>query len=149
MSFNIELYDNWSDSNVVTKNIELRTTLTGTLKDNTSITNPVVLVAADLIVIGGVNYVKIPSFGRYYFVNDMISVRAGLVEMHLHVDVLMSYDTGIRANTAIIEKQENANCFNLYINDGSFKVYQNPHVITKEFPTGFSTQEFVLGVAGS
>ena len=64
-----------------------------------------------------------------------------------HVDALTSFANDIKANTAIIKRNENK--WNLYLNDGTFKIYQNPDVLTKEFPSGFNAQEFILAVAGS
>ena len=74
------------------------------------------------------------------------SIRNGLVEFSCHVDVLSSFATDIRNNIGVVKRQENK--WNLYLNDGSFKVYQNPNVLTKAFPSGFTTQELVLAVAG-
>ena len=88
----------------------------------------------------------IESFNRFYFVDNITSIRNGLIQFSCRVDVLMSYRTAIRKNNAIIKKQENK--WNLYLNDGTFKAYQNPNVLTKAFPSGFTTQEFVLAVAG-
>ena len=76
----------------------------------------------------------------------MRSIRNGLVEISGVVDVLTSFASGIRANRGIVAKQEND--WNLYVNDGTFRVYQNPMVLTKEFPSGFSTSEFVMAIAG-
>lgn len=59
----------------------------------------------------------------------------------------MSFADGIRNNTAIIKRQQEQ--WNLYLNDGSLKCYQDPIILTKAFPSGFTTQEFVLAVAGA
>lgn len=90
---------------------------------------------------------SIESFGRSYFVNNIRSISNSLIEVTAHVDVISTYKNAIRRNSAIIRKQQNA--WNLYLNDGSLRVYQNPDVIVKTFPSGFTTQEFVLAVAGS
>lgn len=147
MAFDIVVYTNNSEKNRVDKDLALVDTLTGTLRQETSIIDPVFLVAGDLSDFIDVNYCVVSDFGRSYFVNDIRSVRSGLVEMTCHVDVLSSFASQIRANTAIVRRQENN--WNLYLNDGTFKVYQNPIVLTKAFPSGFTTQEYVLAVAGS
>lgn len=146
MSFSIKLQNNSSEKNRLTKAITDVVTLTGTLKDGTSLVNPVLLISGTLNTIVGCNYLTIPSFNRSYFITDIVSVRSGLVEVTAHVDVLSSFATEIRANTAIIRRQELR--YNLYLNDGQFKVYQNPNVVTQSFPNGFSGQELVLAVAG-
>lgn len=147
MAFSITLQRNNSERNRVTKDILTLLTVSGELKTETSIIDPVIMIECDLSSITGCNYMSIPTFGRSYFVNNIRSIRSGLVEFSCHVDVLSSFASEIRGNTAIVRKQENN--WNLYLNDGSFKVYQNPYVLTKAFPSGFTTQEFVLAVAGS
>ena len=146
MAFNIVLQRNNSEMNRVSKAVDNLFTVSGVLKEDTSIIDPVIKIECDLSAVTGCNYLSIPAFGRSYFINNIRSIRNGLVEFSCHVDVLSSFASEIRGNTAIIKRQENA--WNLYLNDGSFKVYQNPNVLTKAFPSGFTAQEFVLAVAG-
>jgi len=145
--FDIVLQFNASEKNKVTKDVTDVLTLTGELRSETSIVDPVILVSGDLSTISGCNYMTISVFGRSYFITNIRSIRTGLIEISAHVDVISSFADEIKTNRAIIRKQENQ--WNLYLNDGSFKVYQNPMVLTKAFPSGFTTQEFVLAVAGS
>ena len=147
MPFNVTLQRNNSERNKLTKDISEILTVSGELKTETSIIDPVIIIECDLSAVTGCNYISIPAFGRSYFVNNIRSIRNGLVEFSCHVDVLSTFASQIRENTAIVRKQENN--WNLYLNDGSFKIYQNPNVLTKAFPSGFTTQEFVLAVAGS
>ena len=147
MAFNVTLQRNNSERNKLTKDISEILTVSGELKTETSIIDPVIIIECDLSAVTGCNYISIPAFGRSYFVNNIRSIRTGLVEFSCHVDVLSTFASEIRENTAIVRKQENN--WNLYLNDGSFKIYQNPNVLTKAFPSGFTTQEFVLAVAGS
>lgn len=146
MSFEITLGINGSEPNRIGKTITTGATLSGTLKAGTTIINPVIIVDVGLIGIVKYNYMDIPTFGRKYFIKDIRSVTANLVEISGHVDVLESFSTEILAQTAIIERQENN--WNLYLEDGVFKEYANPNIITKAFPSGFDTQSFVLAVAG-
>lgn len=147
MAFNIILQRNNSEITRVTKSIDNLLTVSGTLKEETSIIDPVIKIECDLAAVIGCNYLSIPTFGRSYFVNNISSIRNGLVEFSCHVDVLSTFADSIKTNTAIIKRQEKK--WNLYLNDGSFKVYQNPTVLTKAFPSGFTTQEFILAIAGS
>jgi hypothetical protein len=147
MAFTITLQTNKSEENKLDKRLIDIMTVSGELKTDTSIIDPVIVIECNLAAVTGCNYMTIPQFGRSYFVNNIRSVLNGLVEFSCHVDVLSSFKSQIRQNTAIIKKQENI--WNLYLNDGTFKVYQNPMVLTKAFPSGFDTQEFVLAVAGS
>ncbi len=147
MAFQILLQTNKSEKNRLDKDLTTISTLNGVLKNETSIINPIILVEGDLSAYVNCNYMQIPVFGRSYFVSNIRSIRRDLFEISAHVDVLSTYKNSIRGNTAIIRRQENN--WNLYLNDGVFRVYQNTMVLTKDFPTGFSTQEFVLAVAGS
>lgn len=147
MSFDIVLMRNNSEKNRLTKDTEVIMTVSGVLREKTSIIDPVIKIECSVSSVIGCNYLSIPIFGRKYFVNDIRSIRNNLFEFSCHVDVLSTYADSIRENTGIIKRQEKE--WNLYLNDGTFKVYQNPNVLTRAFPSGFTTQEFVLAVAGS
>lgn len=147
MSFTIDLMINSSPAKKLDKDLTSIISVTGTLREGTSIVDPVIKIQCNLSDVAKCNYMYIPEFGRYYFITNISSVLNDLVEFSGHVDVLMSYRNEIRGNTGIVRRQENN--WNLYLNDGAFKVYQNPMVVTKAFPSGFTTQEFVLAVAGS
>ena len=150
MSFNIRLMTNNSADNVADKDFTTIDTLTGVLRDETSVINPTIRIEADVNDIAMCNYFYIPQFHRYYFVsNDGIrSIRNGVVEISGHTDVLT---TAFKLDNlsdclGITKKQENKN--NLLLNDGSFRVYQDPIVTTKLFPSGFNSFNYVLAVAG-
>ena len=145
--FDISFYVNSSEKNKVDKTLTLITTISGVLKESTSIIDPLIVIEGDLSAFTGCNYMAVESFGRSYFVNNIRSISNGLIEISAHVDVLSTYKNAIRRNQAIIRKQQNT--WNLYLNDGSLRVYQDPEIIVKAFPSGFTTQEFVLAVAGS
>ena len=147
MAFDILLQINNSERERIDKDITTFGTVSGVLKNETSIIDPIIEIEIGLSNVINCNYITISDFGRSYFVNDILSIRNGLVEFHCHCDVLSTYKDQIRSNYAIVRKQENN--WNLYLNDGSFKVYQNPIVLTKAFPSGFTVQEFVLAIAGS
>lgn len=147
MAFTVYLQQNFSEKNKLDKYTQDLLILDGTLKAETSLVNPVIVCAADLTSIADCNYMTIPAFGRRYFVTDIRSIRDGFCEITGHVDVLTTYRSQIRTNTAIVSKQEHN--WNLYLNDGSLQIYQNSIVLTKAFPSGFNTQEFVIAVAGS
>lgn len=146
MSFSISLMRNSSPKEQLDKNLSTLASVSGTLKESTSIINPVIKIQCDVSDFANCNYMYIPEFDRFYFVTDITSVSDTIAEFSGHVDVLTTYKDQIRNNSAIVRRQENS--WNLYLNDGSFKVYQNPMVLTKSFPNGFTAHEFVLAVAG-
>lgn len=160
--FEIQLLTNNSATNVVDKETTFLSAPQGVLRQNSSIIDPVIIIhcSASEDWRKKCNYAYIGEFGRYYYITNIIAV-AGSVDMetatsptqlwefHMHVDVLMSYKDQIRAQNAIVARQEAQ--YNLMLDDGVFMCYQNPKIQTKLFsnPTPFETQEFVLVVAGS
>lgn len=148
--FAITLQINSSPKNQLDKSLTDLVTLNGVLKEGSSIIDPIIdirFTSATLESMYTTNYMTIPIFNRSYFITDVIFYNNALVEIHAHCDVLTSYASAIRGNDAIIYRQEND--WNLYLDDGSFQVYNNPNVLTRPFPSGFSTLEFILAVAGA
>lgn len=142
----IVLYKNNSPAHQIKKSLTSVATLTGTYRDRVDIMRPVVLIEHDSPV--DFDYVYISDFNRCYYVDNVVMVRKGLLEMTLRVDVLNSFATGILANTAIIDKSSNK--YNLYLNDDSLKMYQTPLIQQLVFPNAlFASHEYVLIVAGS
>lgn len=162
MSFTIHLYNNKSDKNVVDKNITKIATMTGTLKEQCSIVTPEVFVSIKSdshtnvvsgatpsysAVLKNVNYFYIPDFERYYYKTDMVSIRSGLWLIKGKSDPLTSFAEDIKQSTGILQRSEKH--WNLYIDDGSLKTYNNPKIVTKPFPNSFSGNSYVFAVAGS
>lgn len=135
-----------SEPNRVNKSILTLTRLNGTLRNNSDSINPEILIEGNIEDVAGANYLTIYSFKRHYFIKSVESIRNGLYMIKAHVDVLTTFATAIKGNSGIIRRQ--ANEYNLYLDDGIFKVYQNPIVETYEFPQGFSGHMFILTVMG-
>ena len=139
----IQLYTNYSDKIVVDKTItQVGSDITGTLRENCSIIDPIIKMETNPI---GSNYAYISEFGRYYYINNIVCV-GKLFEVQMHVDVLMSFKSGIRSNNAVVSRQEKM--YNLYLQDGVFKEQANPHYEIKKFPSGFNSFNFILAVSG-
>lgn len=146
MSFSIYIGINNSENNKINKDVTNISTVTGTLRGECSIVDPVLEVIGNITYFSGYNYLEIPSFKRKYFIKNITSVRTGLVSIECHCDVLSSFASAILANYGIVKKS--AGTWNLYLNDGSLKVNQYADYKTYYFPEGFTAQEFVLAVAG-
>lgn len=141
----IELLNNMSAPNMINKNCLHVQTLEGYIKDATSILEPTITVELDNPT--GFNYFHIPEFQRYYFVTGVSSVTNNLISIAGTVDALFSFRDQILQCTAVIKRQENQ--YNLYLDDGIFKAYQNPkHKIIK-FPYGFNAFSYILALAGN
>ena len=144
----IKIYKNLSDNNVLDKNItQLGSDLTGTLKESCSIIDPIITIEDFTnFDIQTANYAYIAEFGRYYYITNIICITDKLFELNMHVDVLKTYASGIRNNSAVISRQ--ASQYNLYLTDGVFKTYANPHYEIRKFPSGFTSYNYILTVAG-
>lgn len=151
MSFSVQLYRNGSPNLKVDKNITLIYTATGALRNGSSVLNPVITIEPDVpsTAIAVVNYAYIPEFERYYYTGDPYTDTNGLWTIPMHVDVLMSFKTGIRNQSAIVARQENV--YNMYLDDGWFMAYQNPDIQPLYFsqPSPFEAEEYILVIAGS
>lgn len=146
----ITFYRNNSDNNVMDKNISEIGSINGTFRENCSIIDPVFTIEDfGSFNPATANYCYISSFGRYYYINNIVVISNKIYEVHCHVDVLMSFKSGIRANSAVISRQENKSNANLYLQDGAFKQLSNPNYNIIKFPNGFGNQHFILVVAGS
>lgn len=146
MSFTVKLYTNTSPENYLTKDLtQVGQDLSGDLREGTSIVRPGIKIEATAIP-AGANYLQITNFGRYYFIDDIQTAEYGLYIIKARVDVLTTYAAGIRACKGIVHRAESS--YNTYLDDGTFRAYSNPHIITQEFSTGFSTYDFILAVAG-
>lgn len=143
----IDLYINSSENNRVSKVLSGKFELTGTLRGETNVVNPEILIEHTNPT--GYNYAYIPEFNRYYFINEFTSVRNGLWRVRLSVDVLETYKTQIKQMPAIIDKQQNKGNSNLYLNDGSYVIDSRSYNTILNFSGGFNNAgEFILITAG-
>ena len=148
MSLTVTLKVNSSPVEKIGKTLSAGNDYTCVLKDNCSILKPVIAIRTTDSIIG-FNYMYISDLGRYYFIDDIVSLHDGLWQISGHVDVLETYATAIKANQAVIRRQSRQ--FNLYLDDPEFVTYNNVLIQTKKFPTtGFSkTLKYMLVVNGS
>ena len=149
MSFTVILYKNASPVNKIGKTLNNAETITGVqIKRDTSILQPVLLIESTSSIFT-YNYMYIEQFGRYYFIDDIRSINNNIWEISAHVDVLDTYATAIKANSAVVKRQRNK--FNLYLDDPEFHVLNKQRVQTFRFPeNGFDkTLKYILVVSGS
>lgn len=100
----LNLYKNSAEPNTLDKGgyLEPVGTLAGTLRNETSVTN--VVMQIEYSKFPDFNYVYLAMFNRYYYVDDIISVRNNLWEIHLSVDVLMTYKDAIIKCVAYVDR---------------------------------------------
>ena len=143
---NITFYKNLSEKNHLDKNITAMGTISGTLREECSVINPIIKIESFTgFNLSQCNYAYIPNFGRYYFIENIKCI-GKLYEIQMHVDVLSTYKKAIRNNQAVISRQQNN--YNLYLQDGNIKTYAFPHMQVIQFGGGFSNFNLILSVSG-
>ena len=141
----VKLYRNLSEEITETKNITDEITYTGSLREESSVIDPVIMIQA--INLSDYNYAWIEEFHRFYFIKNIVSVRTNLWRLTMHVDVLSTYADYIKNNNAVISR--NSNLWNLYYQDEQFKILNYETIQTKAFGTSLNpSSQFVLIVAG-
>ena len=127
----VQLMNNSSPVEKIGKTLSAGNTYSCALKDDTSVLDPVIIIqTSDNIYT--YNYMYISDFGRYYFINDIVSLNNNRWMIKAHVDVLETYKTPICANEAVIRRQDKL--FNLYLDDSDFHVLNYERVQTLKFP---------------
>lgn len=143
----ITFYNNISEKNVVHKMINNPLSISGTLREATSVTNPIITVEAPVTLVG-YNYCYIPDFSRYYYVVDVKSMRNNLWTVTLRVDVLMSFKDSILNTPAIIDHTTQQDTTN-YLNSEVWRTLVKDKTDIINFSSGLSeTGGYVLITAG-
>lgn len=96
----VELYQTLSEKNRLTKILTNKLDLTGHLKDDCNMTDPVITFNLDNNILV-YNYAYIPAFQRYYFIND-VDIINKTMQLSLHIDVLMTYKNDILNSTGLV-----------------------------------------------
>lgn len=110
-------------------------TVTGKLRSSASKITPTIDFAQDITYFNGYNYAYIADFGRYYFIDDVISVRVDITSIVFRVDVLTSFLTLPSADsiTGYVVRCNNSSLYNNGIEDMLVQVIGKPDII--EEPT--------------
>ncbi len=123
--------------------------LNGYLKNETSVKEPVILIEKTNPALYDYNYLYIEDFKRFYFITGIKQIRHNLWEISAKCDVLYSFMNDILANKCIIDKAENQNDSNLYLNDGSFVTDSRKYNEVIPFESGLSLNgSYILICAG-
>lgn len=86
----IILYQNTSPDNKIHKSLSQVLSLSGVLRGESNVTNPVIRIEG--AALPDFNYAYIPDFARYYYRRDVRAVRATIFDISLECDALMSFD---------------------------------------------------------
>lgn len=134
------------ESNKLNKTISNVINISGTLRQETSVINPSVLIEAQNL--SGFNYMYIYEFGRYYFITDIVSVKNGLWRVTGKVDVLMSFKDGIETCPVILANTE-VTQLDKYMSGEMWKTQVKSKTDVINFPSGLNnTGEYILITSG-
>lgn len=102
----VSFYRTYSSKNVVRKLTQPVEPFTreGSLKESCSIVDPIITFSGHPNTV--CNYVYIPAFDRWYYVEDTIILSNNKYQYKLHCDVLMSFADAISGCTAYVEKAD-------------------------------------------
>ena len=117
----IKTYMNNSEAIRLNKNLTEVSTLSNVrLLENCSLLNPsfVFKMPENLFI----NYIYVPKFGRYYYINNITILDNNMVQIDCSVDVLMTFKDEIKNTKQHIVRQENE--YNMYMIDGRMAVLQ-------------------------
>ena len=143
----IRFYKITDDPIKVDKNLTNEIIVQGTCRDEIDLFSPEVVVGFDC---REYNYMYIPEFDRYYFINGGSFVSNGLFRVKdVGEDVLMSLKDELQDLMVIIDKTEMSAVGNEYIDDGSFITSSKTINKVYNFPDGFNDNpDFILLTAG-
>lgn len=141
---NIKIGNYTSEKNSFPKSKTWALDLSGQLKNTSSIVNPTILVEA--VNPSAYNYMYIPEFNRYYFIDNCRSIRTNLWEIDCKCDVLETYSASIKANSGIVLRQKNIR--NKYLTDSKISINKTMRIRLKAFNYTFAPQRLLLVVAG-
>ena len=115
------------------------------LKDDTSLENPVFIISGNIYTWA---YCYLPSFSRYYFITDLISISRNQYEIHARIDAAASFRAFILNYTAYVERA--ASAYDVMVPDGLLSSQQD--VISKSVAGSNSGLDenglFVVPVSG-
>lgn len=141
----IRLFVNSSEPNKIGKSLTEELEISGTLRGETDILNPVVIIEAENL--SQYNYMTIPQFHRKYFIDDISVVRAGLWRVRGRVDVLDTYKDAIKAQHVILQSSDNQG--DEYVNGEQWKSKVKALTDILPFSGGLlNNGEYILITAG-
>ena len=144
---NVEIYKNLSENSVIGKIKTLVYSTECDIKGESSIINPVLILKYNEKIFES-NYIYIPTWKRYYFIDDVRVLTGGRVEVSLSVDVLESFKDSILELNVILSDTEHTG-LNNYLPSESFVVNCKHKTDIVTFSNGLlDNGEYILITAG-
>ena len=144
MSFSVTIGKTTSEKRALDKSVSTIKTCTGVLQNESNVVNPSILCKCSASSIAKANYMTISDFGRKYFITDITAVSNDLCLVSGHCDVLSTYASGIRSNTATIARSATEGNWNLLLNDPMIKVNNKKITKVKTGFKGFPKNQFSI-----
>lgn len=124
----VYLMSTTDDPRVVTKTRTIITTVDAKPTENCTILNPRLILNYSS-ALAEVNYMYIPSFGRYYFIDNIIVNPGATLTLSGTVDVLTTYDNHIRNCEGTIIRSESIGKPTIYP-DSKLPIEPNRYAVT-------------------
>lgn len=142
--FEINLYQNKAEINRIDKTDYLVSvgSISGYLREESSLIEPKLIIEYEEIP--NFNYVYIAKFKRYYFVQEITSVRTRLFRITLKCDVLMSYKEKILNLNCYIARNEYE--YNLDIQDELLPFEYQKEVYSARVETGVGFTNYTIAI---
>ena len=121
MAITVSFFSNTSDNRCLTKDLTLINSATCDVYEPCDRLNPVLVLDGGTISnedVNGIvscNYCAIPEFGRWYFIENIVSERGKKVVINCHVDVLETYRDQIKELNCIAARSSSN--YNPYLTD--------------------------------
>ena len=148
MAFNIGLGIVTEDRHHLHKAIQAVATVTGELRDECSLIHPEIMIEIGEVNVTDCNYLEfiLGNRNRYYYIDDIIMHRTGVVICKCTLDPLMTYESEIRNVGATIERNQYDS--DAYLMDENYHIDACSNIVTIDFPTGFTDETVILLTIG-
>ena len=155
----IYLYNCSDDKRVMHKTLTGGYSVSAVLLESSSVINPRLKLSWNDNYVS-CNYLYVPAFNRFYFINDITADVGGIAIIDAHVDVLKTYAAAIENCSAVVVRSTRMNqrgsVRSTYIPDNKLPIEQGRSIKAVEFSgtdlnidtATMTSTNFVLNVAG-
>lgn len=144
----ITIYTTSDDRRVIDKTLTtVSENINCQLVEGCSAIDPVITLAMNTSIYTA-NYMYIPYFGRYYYINNIEVEEGNVLKISGHVDVLKTYSTELKLCN--INSRKNQNNYDMYLPDD--RPVESRYIkYSKEFPASFDdlTPSYILITVGN
>lgn len=140
---NVTFYNTKIKKNEINKNLGTGTVISCSLKNGSSIEDPVLLMEHSATMFN-YNYAYIADFGRYYFIAGR-EIAEHTEYLTLHVDVLKSFANDIKASNGIATRSQ---IYNKNIADNLIVPLESERVTYRKLSSAITGGTYVAIIGG-